>query len=261
MSQRWLTVVVCFAVGVTLGWWLSGPAAGHVSGAAGGPVEERRAKDSGPGSESRTKGDPDLGILPQQLTELVALGRATALSMENMQHGNPTELDTLAKWAGLDSAQKKQLVAILHEAAQARLEWESKEVKATRTNSGRWLLDIPSDKGVARAALKERIEATFSADAASAIQLAGDLDNFFGFGSWVPSFRHGQLEMVTRRTDGEDQPLEDGNFLEIEADTDLGSLKEAWRIEGINTRSTIFRLVRLLGPLDEVLREAAEASR
>ena len=178
-----------------------------------------------------------------------------------MQHGNPTQLDTLAKWAGLDAAQKQQLEAILHEAAQARLEWESKEVKATRTNPGQWRLDFPSDKGLARAALKERIEATFPPDAASAIQLAGDLDNFFGFGYWAPGFRHGQIEVVTRRTDGADEVLADGNFLEIEADTDLGSLKEAWRIEGINTRSTISRLLRLLGPLDQVLREAAEASR
>ena len=257
MKERWLSVVVCFAVGVTLGWWLSGPASGHASGAAVSASEEHRAKDAGTGSETRTRGDADLGISPQQLTELVALGRATAMSMENMQHGNPIQLDTLATWAGLDTAQKQQLEAILREAAQARLAWESKEVKATRARPGHWLLEFPSDKGSARAALKERIEATFPPDAANAIQLAGDLDNFFGFGYWAPGFRHGQVEVVTRRTDGADEVLADGNFLEIKADTDLGSLKEAWSIDGLSRNSAIFRLLRLLGPTDEVLREAS----
>lgn len=261
MKERWLAVVVCFAVGVTLGWWFSGSASSDASGAASAPSGDRRANDMEKTPVARTKDDADLDISPQQLTELVELGRATALSMENMQHGNPTQLDTLAKWAGLEAAQKQELEAILREAAQARLEWESKEVKATRISSGHWLLEFPSDKGSARAALKQRIEAAFPPDAARAIQLAGDLDHFFGFGSWAPGFRHGQVEVITRRTDGADRPHADGDFLELKADTDHGSYEGGRRIDDIGADSESFRLMRLLGPADEILHEAAGASR
>ena len=258
--MKW-RMVIGFGIGVALGWGLPGQTPVDRKQAAEIHAAEKLASEpadpSVPGS-----GPHDSGHVPvERLMELVDSDQATALSVADIMTGNDRPLDALAAWARLDAGQKAELARILREAVDERLAWESANVRVEQTAPGHWVLDFPGDKGLARKALRERIESAFPPETAAAIQLAGDLDHFHGFGSWDPEFRHGRVTARVLRSSAIGEADPDGKFLLVLAKTEQSTLESSRGIDDYRNDYRIGRLARLLGPETEVLEAATEAAR
>jgi hypothetical protein len=129
------------------------------------------------------------------------------------------------------------------------------------TAPGHWSLQFPGDQGSARAALKQRLRAAFDPATAEAIELGGDLDNFFGFWAWAPEFKQGTVEVSVTRVDREDQPDPDGPRLSFQVVIGGEAHDRQGGIEDFTDDCFLGRLVGFLGSPDEIAKAAAVATR
>lgn len=129
------------------------------------------------------------------------------------------------------------------------------------TAPGHWSLQFPGDQGSARAALKQRLHAAFDPATAEAIELGGDLDNFFGFWAWAPEFKQGAVEVSVTRVDREDQPDPDGPRLSFQVVIGGEAHDRQGGIGDFADDYFLGRLVEFLGSPDEIAKAAAVATR
>lgn len=141
-------------------------------------------------------------VAPEQLSALLDFETSPALCMRAFL-GNPfpeavKSLDNLAKWMGLEQAEKSTLEKIIREAATDRMRWEKENVKLQSAVQGKWTLDFPGDKGAARDQLRSRLSDAFGPEKATAIELAGNLDRFFWLDPESAEMAHGRVEIQAK---------------------------------------------------------------
>lgn len=112
-------------------------------------------------------------------------------------------LELLAKWLGLDAGAKEQLAGILRRAAEERFAWEKANAKITKPEPYKWVLEIPGDGGVSRAALMAELKESFG-EKAETIMLAADLESFFELPNepYAKESRSGTIEIEAAKFTG-----------------------------------------------------------
>ena len=216
-------ICLCFAAGLAAGWWMPGEESLPSSADNVAHGEKPRRIDPGASLETarsavRLTGDK-VEIPRARLAELLYFPVAPVLSSGDFitREGirRHASFENLAEWCGLDAAEKQRLADILREAADARKAWERQNVKVQPLRPGSWNLDYPGDEGKARADLKRRIGEAFSPEKAAAIELGGDLDNFFGLALISQEVKNGRVEVSAIRTTGNSSPDPDGGQLSL----------------------------------------------
>ncbi len=222
-------VSLCFAVGLLVGWCLPGNSG--ISALAIDPVHDPASRTLDPETDDLATSIPairltreNVEISQERLMALLEMPGSTALSVREFI-GRDTgwglgSLERLATWSGLDDLERRQLDEIVRQAAATRKQWEMANVTVTSQNPGHWTLDFPGDEGLARAELKRAIVEALGPEKAEAIDAAGNLNDFFGFGTIAPEFRNGRVEISAMRVGRNDQPDPAARNLLIECDID-----------------------------------------
>lgn len=256
-------LVACFLVGGLAGWWGPRPGslgpAGEASG-TGGALGDESPEGAGASGTQRIRIQGDRVEVPrEQLLEMLRRG-SPALRIESFWLPGRefrSALWSLAQWADLDEEEVTRLDKILRESAAARKGWEATQVRVERTAPGHWRLTFPGDQGQARDELKRRLNEDFGPAKAAAIELGGDLGNFFGL-QYAPEFKHGLVEVRVEKINppadwnGEDPGL----WFQTSVDGCTSEL--LWEDPGTSADVGIMRIVDLLGGIDSILTGMAE---
>lgn len=177
--------IILFAGGILGGWWVAGsPAATsaidtwHASSGtrSAGLVPQIAIPDGLP----RENNDGQILVSAERLTELLNANGSTTLKAEDfLGDSHRKSLERLTAWLGLDAKSKDELIRILRDASAARFTWEKSNTRISKPEPGKWLIEMPNDRGDARSKLRTDLKAAFGEERAGTIALAADLEHFF----------------------------------------------------------------------------------
>ena len=262
-------IALCFFLGIVLGYLI--PRTHDAGGGSGGKSARKSPSFAQFESETREsspirKIEDRIEIRRDRLEQLLLSQHPTALSADIFYSSNASPLtwkvDGLGKWAHLDPGDQRKLLHILSNAAKSRREWEKANVKVDSPTPGKWILQYPGDKGKAREELKQQIESAFPPDRAMAIQLGGDLDNFFGLGSIQPEFKNGAVEISITDNDPATAPKSKDEPVTFNMMMKVGENETSIETKGakLDYLTIYLPFLELIGTPEEIHQAASESS-
>jgi len=257
-------LLCCFLVGGLAGWWGPRFAARENAGQAGrtgAHLEDGVLAGAGASGAARIRVQGERVEIPRdQLLGMLRRGPSPALRIESFwlpDQKSRWVLWSLAQLADLDEVETTRLDGILRETAAARKAWERARVRVELAAPGHWRLAFPGDQGQARAELKRRLDNDFGPAKAGAIDLGGDLANFFGFHE-APEFKHGLVEVRVDKINlnGELDPEAPGLLFQISQGGE--TYERRGSLHHLASDAGAMRIAAPLGGLDGVLAGMAE---